>query len=103
MRNIFFGLCLSCLLTFCFISFEMLLAVPVPPVETAIILTPAAPVSPRISGPKIYGVRPGAPFLYRIPCTGERPMTFTAKDLPQGLVLDGATGIITGNISKAGK
>lgn len=67
------------------------------------ILTPPAPATARINGPKIYGVRPGSPFLYRIPATGEKPMSFTVKKLPDGLKIDKKTGIITGKIAKAGK
>jgi alpha-galactosidase len=73
------------------------------PQEEAVILTPVAPAAPRIQGPKIYGVRPGSPFLYRIPATGERPMHFAAKGLPAGLSLDGQSGIITGRVAKAGR
>ncbi|MGD9329620.1 MAG: putative Ig domain-containing protein, partial [Cyclobacteriaceae bacterium] len=62
------------------------------------ILTPPPPSSPRISGPKVYGVRPGNPVIYRIPCTGERPITFSIENLPKGLVLDNKKGIITGSI-----
>ena len=60
------------------------------------ILTPAAPLTPRINGAKVFGARPGSKFLYRIPCTGERPMTFAAEGLPEGLKLDPAKGLITG-------
>ena len=63
------------------------------------ILTPAAPKEPRINGPKIYGARPGAEFLFRIPASGERPMTFGAVGLPRGLKLDPQTGIISGRTS----
>lgn len=66
------------------------------------ILTPKAPATPRINGPKVYGARPGADFLYRIPATGERPMTFSAAGLPKGLKLDRETGIIRGKVKKAG-
>jgi alpha-galactosidase len=59
--------------------------------------TPKAPPTPRIHGPKLYGARPGHPFLYRIPCTGLRPVHFSAVGLPPSLTLDGATGIISGN------
>ena len=62
------------------------------------ILTPPAPREPRINGPAVYGVRPGRPFLYRIPATGDRPMRFSVLDLPSGLTLDAATGIIRGTI-----
>mgnify|MGYP006178383521 CR=1 FL=1 len=36
------------------------------------------------------GQRSGRPFLYTIPTTGERPMTFAAQGLPEGLVLEAA-------------
>jgi len=65
------------------------------------ILPPAAPATPRINGPDIFGVRPGSPVLYMIPATGDRPMTFSAKNLPAGLKLDSKTGRITGSFSKA--
>jgi alpha-galactosidase len=72
------------------------------PESAVALLTPPAPPQPRIHGPKVYGVRPGSPFLYRIPATGQRPMTFAAEGLPEGLSLDAATGIITGRAAKAG-
>jgi len=63
-----------------------------------LILTPQPGPAPRINGPKVYGARPGHPFLYRIPCTGVRPIGFSAEGLPPSLRLDGSTGIISGNI-----
>jgi alpha-galactosidase len=63
------------------------------------ILTPPAPREPRINGPSVYGTKPGRPFLYRIPATGDRPMQFSVKGLPAGLTLDAATGIIRGTIA----
>jgi alpha-galactosidase len=60
------------------------------------ILTPKPGPAPKINGPRLYGARPGRPFLYRIPCTGTRPIEFSAKGLPAGLTLDGKTGIISG-------
>ncbi|MGB2808483.1 MAG: NPCBM/NEW2 domain-containing protein [Sedimentisphaerales bacterium] len=73
-----------------------------PPVinEEKIILTPKPGPGPRINGPTVYGCRPGRPFIYRIPCTGARPIAFTARRLPRGLKLDKATGIITGTTPK---
>jgi len=75
---------------------------PTPPPEEAVILTPTPPAAPRLHGPKVYGVRPGAPFIYRIPCTGVRPVQFAARGLPKGLRLDPATGVITGSVAAAG-
>ena len=66
------------------------------------ILTPPAPDTPRINGPKVYGARPDADFLFRIPATGIRPMSFEAKGLPKGLKLDPDTGIIRGKVRKGG-
>jgi alpha-galactosidase len=69
----------------------------------AYLLTPEPPPDPRINGPLINGVRPGSPFLYRIPCTGNRPIRFKAENLPEGLELDENTGIIMGRLEKKGR
>jgi len=60
------------------------------------ILTPKPGPEPRINGPRVYGVRPGKPFLYRIPATGARPMKFEAAGLPASIKLDSTTGILSG-------
>jgi len=73
-----------------------------PPREPAVVLTPKPPSTPRINGPKIFGARPGSPFLFTIPASGQRPMTFAAEGLPPGLQLDPATGIITGTLNDKG-
>src|SRR4030067_678906 len=70
--------------------------------ETAVILTPAPGPAPRINGTRLFGVRPGSPFLFRIPATGERPMSFAVENLPAGLTVDPLTGIITGAILERG-
>lgn len=67
------------------------------------ILTPAPKPSPHINGPLVYGCRPGNPFLYRIPCQGERPILFSAKGLPSGLKLDPSRGIISGTVPAKGE
>jgi len=66
------------------------------------ILTPAPPAKPRINGARVFGVRPGSPFLFRVPATGERPMSFSASGLPEGLQIDTETGIITGKLTESG-
>ena len=75
----------------------------VPPIEDAVILTPKPAPTPRINGTKVFGVRPGSPFLFRISATGDRPMTFSADGLPSGLRLDSQTGQIAGQLEKAGE
>ena len=67
------------------------------------IRTPPAPATPRINGPRVYGERPGHPFFYHLPVTGERPITITATGLPAGLTLDPATGNITGTAADPGQ
>lgn len=67
-------------------------------VQKPYILTPPPSAEPRINGPKVFGVRPGAPFFYKIPATGSRPMEFFAEGLPKGLNLGPITGMITGKL-----
>jgi alpha-galactosidase len=73
------------------------------PSEPRIRLTPPPSSSPRINGAKVFGVRPGSPFLFTIAATGDRPMTFAADNLPAGLSLDAKTGQISGVVANAGK
>ena len=66
------------------------------PQEQKVILTPKPGPAPKINGPRLFGVRPGKPFICRIPATGDRPMKFAVANLPSGLRVDSSTGIITG-------
>jgi len=66
------------------------------------ILTPKPSDKPKLTGAKVFGVRPGSPFQHLVTATGDRPMTFTAKGLPNGLKIDEKTGLITGVVSKRG-
>ncbi len=73
-----------------------------PPREPAVVLTPKASPKPRINGAKVVGVHPKSPFLFAVPASGQRPMTFSAGKLPAGLSLDPHTGIITGAMDQKG-
>ena len=70
--------------------------------EVPYMLTPKSGDEPRINGAKVVGVRPGKPFLFYIPVTGVRPITYEAQNLPQGLILDANRGIITGKVVQKG-
>src|ERR1043165_3534197 len=71
--------------------------------EEPIILTPKPSHSPRINGAKTFGVRPGSPFLFTIPATGDRPMTFAVDNLPAGLRVNPKNGQITGALTQRGE
>lgn len=71
-------------------------------IATPYILTPSSPVTPKINGAKVLGVRPQSPFLFRIPATGKKPLHYAVNNLPAGLSLDEETGIITGSLSECG-
>ena len=70
--------------------------------DVTVSLTPASPPTPLIHGAKVFGARPGSPFLFTVAATGDRPLTFSADNLPSGLVLDSQTGRITGTAPPAG-
>lgn len=67
------------------------------------IAAPTTSPQPAIHGARVTGAIPGRPFLFRIPATGQPPLQFSAKELPAGLALDPATGIISGKIERAGE
>ncbi len=58
---------------------------------------------PAFHGAKKVGNYPNTDFLYTIPATGLRPIFFAAENLPAGLQLDSATGIISGVAPEAGE
>src|ERR671932_631763 len=90
----------TCLLL---LGLAVLSAVPAGAAGSAPTLRPPAPPEPRINGPSVFGVRPGSPFLYTIPATGERPMQFGVDGLPRGLAVDTASGRITGALKEKGE
>jgi alpha-galactosidase len=70
--------------------------------EAAVVLTPKPSPQPRINGARVFGIRPGSPFLFTVPATGERPITISARNLPAGLQLDPQNGCITGVLAEKG-
>jgi alpha-galactosidase len=57
---------------------------------------------PAFHGAKVVGNYPGTELIFTVPATGERPITFSAVDLPKGLSLDATNGIIRGTINEPG-
>ena len=62
--------------------------------------TPKEKDEPQFNGADIWGVRPGHPVIFRVPVSGVRPMTFSAKGLPAGVTLD-AKGVLRGTAPSA--
>ena len=56
--------------------------------------------APRINLASIFGASSKKPFLLRIPATGERPIEFSAKNLPDGLKI--CDNIIVGAVEEDG-
>jgi alpha-galactosidase len=71
-----------------------------PAVDPAPTIASSRTAEPRLNHPRITGATPGRPFLFRIPASGEGPLSFSVKNLPASLTLDSKTGIITGVLAK---
>ena len=66
------------------------------------ILTPDAPLTPRYNGAFVYGVRPGSPVIFKMAFSGEKPMKYSIKDLPDGLTINADNGAISGSLTGRG-
>ncbi|TAK17018.1 MAG: alpha-galactosidase [Acidobacteria bacterium] len=71
--------------------------------EAAPSIAASATASPRINYPRVTGATPGRPFQFKIPASGDAPLTYTARNLPAGLALDSSTGVITGALKGEGR
>jgi alpha-galactosidase len=70
------------------------------PVEDPIPIATQNALEPRINGPRVIGTTPGRPFLFKIPVSGKRPIEYSIKTLPDGLILD--SGILKGSVMVEG-
>jgi len=71
------------------------------------ILTPKAGAAPRINGARVFGVRPGHPVLFRVPVTGEAPLSVAVEKPEQAdklanLHFDPATRLLSGTADEPG-
>ncbi len=73
------------------------------PVEQAPAIAPSRTPQVTLNSPRVTGGTPGRPFLFLIPASGDGPLTFAAKNLPDGLTLDAKTGIISGALKNEGR
>ena len=58
---------------------------------------------PRVNPPFVVGLRPGRPFVHRVPIAGSRPLEVDGHGLPAGLSIDRASGFIGGRTSARGR
>lgn len=75
----------------------------VPDPEAAPAIASSKTSAPLINYPRITGATPGRPFQFQIPASGDAPLTFAARNLPDGLYLDEKTGVISGALRAEGK
>jgi hypothetical protein len=73
------------------------------PREQQIIAAAQPAAAPQFNGASVIGVRPATPVLYKLTVSGDLPITYAAKKLPDGLILDEQTGIITGALAAKGE
>ena len=59
--------------------------------------------TPRINGSRAFGVRPNAPVFFKVPAIGTGTLSYSASELPKGVVLNPASGVITGKIAEPGE
>ncbi len=66
------------------------------------ILTPKSSSRPQINGTHVIGIRPGSPFYFYIPVTGEKPLKIDVEKLPEGLLYSPDKQLITGSLKNRG-
>lgn len=68
------------------------------------ILTPPPAKAPRINAASVFGVRPGNPVFYRVPVTGEGPLSIEVVGLEKapGLTFDPNTRRLGGAVARPG-
>lgn len=72
-----------------------------PPKEPLPMLNRRIPSKPRFNGPHIVGCSAKRDFVWRLPVSGQRPMSFSASGLPEGLSLT-KDGIVKGRVVESG-
>lgn len=71
--------------------------------EQQLVAATKTEAAPQFNGARVIGLRPNTPLIYSLAVSGERPISFSAKNLPTGLKLDSKTGIISGTLKQVGE
>jgi len=59
-------------------------------------------LAPRLTGPRVFGVRPRSPVLHTLRAVGAPPRRFHVEGLPSGVLLNPETGLLSGRVSEPG-
>ena len=70
--------------------------------ETQIIAAARPGLEPHFNGAQIVGVHPNTPLIFPLAVSGARPLEFSAKKLPGGIMLNPRTGVIVGALVRPG-
>ena len=71
--------------------------------EQQIIAAAKPGAAPQFCGAQVVGIHPNTPLIFPLAVTGARPLVFSVKKLPAGLVLDAQSGLITGTLMEKGE
>lgn len=71
--------------------------------EPTMDLAPVDMVHTMINGPRVIGGTPGREFLFRVPATGQAPLKFTYKGLPDGIKPTGDGRVLRGTVPPEGR
>lgn len=73
-----------------------------PAKEDPVIIRLPKQIVPRLTGPMVFGVRPGNPLRHVLTAIGQKPINFSATGLPKGVTLDRKSGEISGKLTEPG-
>lgn len=88
----------------CFFAGFLLVSGAVPDANaqtTVTISTDPPPAAPKLHGPAILGVGVATPVVHTFVASGQAPITFSATGLPMGVMLEAASGRLSGTVSSA--
>lgn len=77
---------------------EAMIQAYVPPPEPMPVLANNFRPAAELHNALTYGCSANKPFMYLIPCSGDRPIQYSAVGLPHGLHLNRKTGMIIGTV-----
>ena len=74
-----------------------------PKSEPTMDIAPLDPLRTAIHGARVVGGTPGREFLFRVPATGQGPLKFSYKGLPEGIHPTGDGRVLRGTVPPEGR